>query len=89
MTNLGENVLGSGLGRLFIGGVLLVPTKTRLFTYGIEARKVLIESAKNSGEFERARRTTHEISVLQRRLPLYAKLLGGLGMLLITLGIFL
>jgi hypothetical protein len=89
MTNLGANVLSTGLGLLFIGGGLFVLTRSRLFTYGIEARKAMIESAKNSGEIERVRKLTHEISVLQKRVPLYAKLVGGLGLLLIALGIFL
>ena len=85
-----EIVSGSfGLGLLTLAGILWFLRRTNYFRWCIDTRKAIIEDCSRTGNKDKARRLAHEIEVFEKRLPLFSRLLGLSGLLLIAISFVL
>lgn len=83
--NFGVILLTAGLCILVIGTILFFLPRTQLFCWAIEKRRGLIYDFRSTGNDQEAQRLSHEVSVLERRLPVYSKLFLWAGTLLIAI----
>ena len=67
-----DQILGAGLCIVFLGIILLIVRRSRLFRAFMAIRRHLIEQANAAGDLDRAARLSHELHVCEVRLSNYA-----------------